>query len=56
MQSKKAFELAISDEFNASDFITYRLPLEEINHGIELTRKDAIKVVLFPNGMNPDEE
>lgn len=55
IQSKKAFELAISPEFNASDFISYRLPLEEINKGIELTRKDAIKVVLFPNGMNPDE-
>lgn len=56
MQSKKAFELAISPEFDASKFVTHRLPLEDITKGIELTRTEAIKVVLFPNGMNPDEE
>lgn len=56
IQSKNAFNLAISPEFAADDFISYRLPLSEINQGIELTRKDAIKVVLFPNGMNPDGE
>ena len=52
IQSKKAFELAISEDFHAENFITHRLPLEEINKGIELTRTgEAIKVVLFPNGM-----
>ena len=56
MQSKKAFDLAISPEFDASKFVTHRLPLEDITKGIELTRTEAIKVVLFPNGMNPDEE
>ena len=56
MQSKKAFELAISPEFDASKFVTHRLPLEDITKGIELTRTEAIKVLLFPNGMNPDEE
>ena len=56
MQSKKAFELAISPEFDASKFVTHRLPLEDITKGIALTRTEAIKVVLFPNGMNPDEE
>lgn len=54
--SPKAFELAISPEFDASKFVTHRLPLEDITKGIELTRTEAIKVVLFPNGMNPDEE
>ncbi len=55
IQSQKAFQLAISKEFNAEDFISYKLPLEEINKGIELTRKDAIKVVLFPNGMEDEK-
>jgi len=52
IQSKKAFELAISDNFPASKFITHLLTFEEINQGIHLTRSgEAIKVVLFPNGM-----
>jgi L-iditol 2-dehydrogenase len=52
IQSKRAFELAISPNFPAAQFITHRLPLEEINQGIQLTRSgEAIKVVLFPNGM-----
>lgn len=52
IQSKKAFELAIAKNFPSSKFITHRLPLEEINHGIQLTKTgEAIKVVLFPNGM-----
>lgn len=49
IQSKKAFELAISKEFPSEKFITHRLPLEEINKGIELTKSgEAIKVVLIP--------
>ena len=49
-QVQKAFELAISDEFEAEKFVTHVLPLSEINHGIELTRTgEAIKVVLHPN-------
>lgn len=55
-QSRNAFELAVSDNFPANRFITHRLPLESIHEGIALTRSgEAIKVVLFPNGMNPDE-
>jgi L-iditol 2-dehydrogenase len=51
IQSKKAYELAISKNFPSEKFITHRLPLEEINEGIELVRKgDAIKVILLPNG------
>ena len=48
MQSKKAFELAISPEFDASKFVTHRLPLEDITKGIELTRTEAIKVSIIP--------
>ena len=49
MQSKKAYVLAISDTFPTEKFITHRLPLDQINEGIELTRSgEAIKVVLFP--------
>ena len=49
MQSKKAYALAISDTFPTEKFITHRLPLDQINEGIELTRSgEAIKVVLFP--------
>ena len=52
IQSKKALELAIAKNFPSSKFITHRLPLEEINRGIQLTKTgEAIKVVLFPNGM-----
>ncbi|MBB5263127.1 L-iditol 2-dehydrogenase [Catenibacillus scindens] len=48
-QSKRAFQLAISDTFPTESFITHRLPLDKINEGIELTRTgEAIKVVLFP--------
>ena len=55
IQSKKAFELAIDPAFQADKFITHKLPLDEINHGIELTKTgEAIKVVLFPNGMIED--
>jgi L-iditol 2-dehydrogenase len=53
IQSKRAFELAISKTFPAGKFITHRLPLDDINKGIQLTRTgEAIKVVLFPNGMD----
>ena len=49
MQSKKAYALAISDKFPTEKFITHRLPLDQINEGIELTKSgEAIKVVLFP--------
>lgn len=51
IQSKRAYELAISPDFPSEKFITHRLPLEKINEGIELARTgEAIKVVLFPNG------
>lgn len=51
MQSKKAYALAISDKFPTEKFITHRLPLDQINEGIELTKSgEAIKVVLFPQG------
>lgn len=53
---KKHLSLQSHREFDASKFVTHRLPLEDITKGIELTRTEAIKVVLFPNGMNPDEE
>lgn len=50
MQSKKAYALAISDTFPTEKFITHRLPLDQINEGIELTRSgEAIKVVLYPH-------
>lgn len=50
IQSKKAFELAISPDFPADRFITHRLPLRDIKKGIELTKTgDAIKVVLLPH-------
>ena len=50
MQVQKAFELAISDEFEADKFMTHVLPLSQINEGIQLTRTgEAIKVVLHPN-------
>jgi L-iditol 2-dehydrogenase len=50
IQSKKAYELAISDVFPTEKFITHKLPLDKINEGIELTRTgEAIKVVLLPH-------
>lgn len=50
-QSRRAFELAISPTFPTEKFITHRLPLDDINKGIQLTKTgEAIKVVLFPNG------
>lgn len=50
IQVQKAYELAISDEFEADKFITHILPLSKINDGIQLTRTgEAIKVVLHPN-------
>jgi len=49
IQSKRAFELAISHQFPAEKFITRILPLDRINEGIQLTRTgEAIKVVLHP--------
>ena len=49
IQSKKAFELAISDSFPTKKLITHKLPLDKIHEGIELTRSgEAIKVVLLP--------
>ena len=48
-QSKAAFNLAISPVFPTEKFVTHVLPLDEINHGIQLTRSgEAIKVVLHP--------
>lgn len=50
IQVQKAFELAISDEFPTSKFVTHVLPLSDINKGIEFTKTgEAIKVVLLPN-------
>lgn len=50
IQSKHAFELAISPKFPTENFITHVLPLDKINEGISLTRSgEAIKVVLHPN-------
>ena len=50
IQVQRAFELALSDKFDANMFITHVLPLSKINEGIELTRSgEAIKVVLIPN-------
>lgn len=49
IQSKKAFELAITPAFPTEKFITHILPLDKINEGIQLTRTgEAIKVVLHP--------
>jgi L-iditol 2-dehydrogenase len=49
IQSKKAYELAVSTVFPADKFITHILPLDKINEGMELTRTgEAIKVVLHP--------
>ncbi|MDR1853067.1 MAG: zinc-binding dehydrogenase [Propionibacteriaceae bacterium] len=48
-QVEKAFQLAISDQFPAAQFVTHVLPLSEINQAIELTRSgQALKVVLKP--------
>lgn len=50
IQSKRAYELAISKSFPSEKFITHILPLDKINEGIELTKTgEAIKVVLLPN-------
>lgn len=50
MQVQESFELAISKEFPADKFITHKLPLSEINRGIELTKTgEAIKVLLYPH-------
>ena len=50
IQSKKAFELAISPAFPTEKFITHILPLDEINEGIRLAKTgEAIKVVLHPH-------
>ncbi|MDD4370362.1 MAG: zinc-binding dehydrogenase [Anaerostipes sp.] len=50
MQSKQAYQLAISKDFPSEKFITHRLPLDKINEGIQLTKTgEAIKVVLLPN-------
>ncbi|BEU88962.1 zinc-dependent dehydrogenase [Selenomonas sp. TAMA-11512] len=50
IQVQRAFELAISKDFPAEKFITHRLPLREIQKGIDLNRSgEAIKVVLHPN-------
>lgn len=49
IQSKRAFELAISPTFPTEKFITHMLPLDKINEGIQLTKTgEAIKVVLHP--------
>lgn len=50
IQVQKSFEPAISDEFEAEQFITHILPLSKICEGIELTKSgEAIKVILHPN-------
>jgi L-iditol 2-dehydrogenase len=50
MQVQRAFELALSEEFEASKFITHILPLSKINEGIQLAKSGkALKVVLIPN-------
>ncbi len=50
IQSKKAYELAISESFPTEKFITHTLPLDKINEGIELTKSgEALKVVLYPH-------
>ncbi len=50
IQVEKSFHLALSDQFEASKFITHILPLSQINEGIRLTKTgEAIKVVLIPN-------
>ena len=50
IQVQRAFELAISKDFPAEKFITHRLPLKDIQKGIDLSRSgEAIKVVLHPN-------
>ena len=50
VQVQRAFELAISKDFPAEKFITHRLPLKDIQKGIDLSRSgEAIKVVLHPN-------
>lgn len=52
-QSQRAFQLAVSPQFHAEQFISHRLPLSKICQGIELTRSgEAMKVVLFPNESN----
>jgi L-iditol 2-dehydrogenase len=49
IQSKKAFELAISPAFPSKKFITHILPLDKINDGIQLAKTgEALKVVLHP--------
>ncbi len=49
IQSQRAFELAISEKFQASRYITHIMPLEEINEAIELAQSgEALKVVLIP--------
>jgi L-iditol 2-dehydrogenase len=49
IQSKKAFEMAVSPSFPTEKFITHILPLDKINEGIRLTKTgEAIKVVLHP--------
>lgn len=51
IQCQKAYELVISPQFKAEEFITHILPLAEIKTGIRLMQQgDAIKVVLQPNG------
>lgn len=48
-QSKRAYQLAISQAFPTETFITHILPLNRINEGIQLTKSgEAIKVVLHP--------
>lgn len=50
IQVEESFNLALSDKFEASKFITHILPLSQINEGIGLTKSgEAIKVVLIPN-------
>ena len=47
---KNAFDLAVSKDFPAHQFISKVMPLSQINEAIELTRTtDVVKIVLKPN-------
>lgn len=49
MQVQKSFELALRDDFPADQIITHKLPLKDINKGLELVKSgEALKVVLIP--------
>ncbi|MBP3311477.1 MAG: alcohol dehydrogenase catalytic domain-containing protein [Butyricicoccus sp.] len=56
----KAFPPAISllekKRVHTEELVSHRLPLSEINHGIELLRsKQATRVIIYPNGDIPNK-